>query len=167
MKVTIKSFVLLFLMAAFSTNLTAQQRAQNPDRTRAQMQERMHERMQQNQHGMGNHHMQLMARLDLSEEQKKQIQEWHLDQQKEMMTHRASMKQKYAQLQALKIADNYNESAVNDVIEEISELHASMMKQRASHQQNIREILTNEQRVKFDLFHQNAGKMMHHKNRNK
>lgn len=163
MKVIIKSFALLFLLAAFSTNLTAQQRAQNPDRMRAQM----HERMQQNQHGMGNHHMQLMAKLDLSEEQKNQIQEWHLDQQKEMMNHRASLKAKYAQLQTLKIADNYNESAVNDVIEEISELQTAMMKQRASHQQNIREILTDEQRVKFDLFHQNAGKMMHHKPRNK
>lgn len=162
MKVTIKSFVLLFLLAAFSTNLTAQQRAQNPDRMRAQMQERMH----QNQQGIGNHHIQLMARLNLSEEQKKQIQEWHLDQQKVMMTQRASIKEKRAQLQTLKIADNYNESAVNDLIDEISELQSEMMKQRASHQQMIREILTDEQRVKFDLFHQNAGKMMRHKNRN-
>lgn len=158
MKVTIKSFVLLFLMAAFSTNLTAQQRAHNPDR--------MQERMQQNQKGMGNHHMQLMAKLDLSEEQKNQIQEWHLDQLKEMMTQIASIKEKYAQLQTLKIADNYNENAVNDLIEEISELKSAMMKQRASHQQNIREILTDEQRVKFDLFHQNAGKIMRHKSRN-
>lgn len=163
MKVTIKSFMLLFMLAAFTTNLTAQQRAQNPDRMRAQMQEQM----QQNRQGMGNHHMQLMARLDLTEDQKNQIQEWHLAQQKNMMTQRASIKEKRARLQNLRIADSYNENAVNAVIDEISELQAAMMKQRASHQQKIRELLTDEQRVKFDLFHQNPGKMMHNKNRNR
>jgi protein CpxP len=163
MKVTIKSILLLFLMAGFSTNLIAQQRTQNPDRMRAQM----HERMQQNNQGMNNHHMQLMAKLDLTEDQKATIQKMHVAQQKEIMTHKANIKEKHAQLQVLKIADNYDQNAINNVIDEISDLQATMMKQRAEHQQSIRETLTEEQRVKFDLFHQNASKIMRHKMKNK
>lgn len=101
---------------------------------------------------------------NLTDEQQKKIDALTIPHRKEMQVLRAQMKEKQAHLETLRIADNADMTAINKTIDEISVLKTTMMKKREAHKQEIRKILTDEQRLIFDA---NAGKRgegkgMHH-----
>ena len=153
MKTHIRSLTIFILLVAFTTNLNAQQRYNRADSPRFDRQERM--QMMQNQPGA--QHLRLIEMLNLDEDQKAAIEKIHLNGQKEMLTFRTTLQQKQAELRALSVGDNYDKSKVTTLADEIGELRANMLKQRAAHQQQIKQILNEEQRIKFDSFHLNRG----------
>ena len=103
-------------------------------------------------------HQRMMIRLNLTEEQKTKIEEIHLNGQKAMIPLRHKIREKNAQLRRLKMSEEYDETAVNVLIEEIGELRTAMMVMRTAHMQQVRELLTPEQRIKFDAHQQNSMK---------
>lgn len=88
--------------------------------------------------------------LDLSDEQQEQIADLRTGHLKKMTDLRNQMREKRARLQTLTTGDNYNEREANRVIEELGTIHTTMMKERTSHRQEVRSLLTEDQQVIFD-----------------
>lgn len=154
MRTLLKSFTLAALALALSLNLNAQQRFNNPDCPRGNQQ------VQNMRGNPGVMHQQLITTLDLSNDQQEQIQSIHLNGQKEMLPLRTTLQQKRAELRTLSIGDNYDQAKAAKLAEEIGDLHTQMLTKRTSHQQQIKEVLNEEQRIKFDTFHMNRGNRM-------
>ena len=87
----------------------------------------------------------------LSDEQKQKIEKLKTSHQKEMLQLKNQVCEKKSHLKTLETADNADLSAINKTIDEILVVKAQMMKKCAAHKQDIRKILTDDQRVKFDL----------------
>ena len=151
MKTLFRSTILTAFILAFAIIATAQQRANNAERPRGDRQEQM-QRAQPNQ---GKQHLAMMKRLDLTDEQKEQVQEIHLNGQKAMLPMRNQLREEMARLRTLTTSENYDEQAVQETIQTIAGLRADMMLEQVSHHQEIRELLTDEQRIKFDSFQHN------------
>ena len=58
-------------------------------------------------------------------------------------------------MKTLETAENPDIKAINNLIDEMSVIKTKMAKDRAANHQEVRKLLTEEQRIKFDL---NAGK---------
>ncbi len=99
---------------------------------------------------------------DLTDTQKDKIESFRTNHLKNMTTMRNQMFEKRTKLRTLQTADNVNMVAVNSTIDEMSALRAKMQKERANHHQDIRSILTDDQRVYFDArgFGRGRGKGM-------
>lgn len=149
MKTLIKSFAITALLFTFTISAVGQQRFKNPDRDRG---ERV-ERFQQKRNAQGLKHQRVMAMLNLSDEQKEQIREIHLNGQKEMLPLKTQLQEAHAKLRTLTVADEYDEAEIQEVIGTISELNKTMLTTRVEHRQQIRELLDDDQRVKFDNLH--------------
>lgn len=103
-----------------------------------------------------------LAGLELTEEQQKQVDALKTTHLKENLQIKNQIKEKEAQLNTLESADKADMTKINKTIDEIAVLKADLHKKNAAHKQEIRKILTEEQRVKFDA-HQGRmeGKMNH------
>lgn len=88
--------------------------------------------------------------LDLTEAQQAQIDELRTAHLKEMQVFRNKMGELRAKQRTLSTGDNVDLKTVNANIDEITALQNTMMKAREAHHQDVREILTEEQRVIFD-----------------
>ena len=86
----------------------------------------------------------------LSEEQQEQIKTLRTEHMKAVQPLRNQLGEKKARLRTLTTADKVNMTEVNKVIDEIGMLQTKMMKLKVQHQQSIRGLLTDEQRVFFD-----------------
>lgn len=96
-----------------------------------------------------------------SPEQQKQMAEFKLELQKEMIQLHNQLGEKKAQLKTLQQVEKPNMKSIYSKIDEISDLQNREMKLMADHQNKVRSILTDEQRVKFDM---NQGRLcMQHK----
>ncbi len=87
---------------------------------------------------------------DLTDQQKKQIEDFHLAHMKEMTPLKNQMGEKRAHLKTLRTADKPDNNAINKTIDEITNLQNQMMKKCETHFQSVRGILTDKQRVFFD-----------------
>lgn len=110
------------------------------------MQPQQNRQIAQNERAQG----QQMRLPNLTDEQKEQIKAIRLNGQKEALPLRNELMEKKARLRTLTTSEDYNENSVNNTIDDISELEASLMKLRQNHRQEVREILTEEQRIVFD-----------------
>lgn len=156
MKTILKFSVLTALILTLSLSANAQQRANNSEKPRGDRQEQMKKMQADRQQRM-------MSILDLSAEQRDQVKEVRLNNQKGMLPFRNAMQEKNAKLRTLTTADNYDEEAVKELISEIADLRSAMLTMQIAHRQQIRELLTEEQRIKFDTFRQNSS--MRHQRR--
>lgn len=95
--------------------------------------------------------------LNLSEEQKTKIDALQSDHLKEMIQLKNKLNELEAKKQTLSTEDKVDMKAINSNIDEISNVQNKIMKKNAEHHQSIRELLTDEQRVKFDSY-------KHHRN---
>ena len=93
----------------------------------------------------------MMGIKDLTDEQKQKIEKIKLTNQKENLQLRNKLSEKKAQLTTLECADNADMGAINKIIDEMAAIKAEMHKKRAVQKQEIRKILTDEQRLQFDL----------------
>ncbi len=103
--------------------------------------------MQQNKKGGG----MFMNIPDLTEAQKTQLKEMRTANMKEMMPLRNALKEKQAHLQTIQTADNPNMNEINTSIDEIGAIKIKMAKSHAAFRQEVRKILTDDQRIYFDM----------------
>ena len=102
-----------------------------------------------------------MSMPDLTEEQVVKI--------KELKT--THMNEKHARLKTLQTAETVEMNKINKVIEEIGSIKTEMAKKRAALHQEIRELLSEEQRVHFDAkalnnkMYRKSKNSAHHKGR--
>jgi len=86
----------------------------------------------------------------LTEDQKEQIETLRAENLKIMLPLRNTLQEKKARLMTLQSAEKADMKAINGLIDEISTIKTQMAKQRATHHQQIRSVLSDEQRVVFD-----------------
>ncbi len=96
---------------------------------------------------------------DLTPEQQKEIESIKIKFQKESLQISNEIREKRAQLRTLEQVDKPNLKAINAKIDEMTNLQNKKLKLIAEHKSKVRSLLTDEQRVQFDL----RGEM--HKNR--
>ncbi len=143
---TLKSFwrasALLVVMLAVAFSSTAQQKQGSP---------------QQKKQMKFEHHQMLP---DLTDAQKDQMKAIHIKGMKATQPLKNAIMEKRAHLNTLSSADKADIKAINKQIDDISVLQASIKKVRAANKQEIRSLLTDEQRVIFDA---RRGGFSHHK----
>jgi Spy/CpxP family protein refolding chaperone len=100
---------------------------------------------------------------EITNEQKSKIQELRVVYMKAQQVTKNQIREKKAHLITLQTADKANMSAINKTIDEITTLQNSQWKKRAAHKQDVRNILTNEQRVYFDVNKRHKGYGNQHK----
>ncbi|MBT3207053.1 MAG: hypothetical protein HN704_01210 [Bacteroidetes bacterium] len=97
---------------------------------------------------------------DISEKQEAQIEELKTPHMKKMLSIRNKMKENQVKLEILETADVADMNELYKCIEEIGKVNVELMKLMANQKQDIRKILTEDQRIIFDLHedHQKQGK---------
>jgi len=133
---------LTILLAIFASSNIYAQRMQRMNANQKGNRMMLHQNMDQK--GMG------MAGLNLSEEQLQKIGELRTKNLKEMLPITNEMQEKRAHLKTLTTAERVNQKEIDKVIDEIAMLTAKQMKAKIAHQQEMRSLLTEEQRVIFD-----------------
>jgi len=87
---------------------------------------------------------------DLTEEQQEQIKDLRVDQMEQMTQYRNNLMEKRVALRKFQTQENPDMDAINQTIEEMGEIRTEMHKARAENHQEIRKVLTEEQRALFD-----------------
>jgi len=93
----------------------------------------------------------------LTQTQKEQIKKLHTALMKDIMPLQNNIGEKRAHLRTLSTAEKPDMKAINSLIDEIFTLKATIQKKRMKFMQDVRALLTDEQRVMFD---QHSGRMM-------
>ena len=97
---------------------------------------------------------------NLTEDQKKKIKELKTPLHKEVLPLRNQLAEKRAHLKTLQTAEKADLKSINSTIDEMSQLQSQIMKRRAAHTQAIRVILTDDQRIAFDM-RASSGRKFH------
>ena len=87
---------------------------------------------------------------DLTEDQQAKIKTIRLKNQKEMTKKRNLMREKRVHLITLQSEDNLNMKEINNIIDQIADMRAEMMKSRIANHQEVRNLLTDDQKMFFD-----------------
>jgi len=98
--------------------------------------------------------------IKFTDEQKAKVKEIHMASYKEMKALKNQMGELKAKQHTLTTADKPDMTSINANIDEISKIQNKLMKIRAANHQQIRSLLTDEQKMQFD------AKMMHKGERN-
>ena len=91
------------------------------------------------------------ATSNLSADQKKKMAELRTQLKKDILPLKNQLGEKKAKMRTLETADKADIAAINALIDEIQSLQGKIMKLHATQRQEIRKMLTPEQRVDFDL----------------
>ncbi len=87
---------------------------------------------------------------DLTAEQQKKIDDLHFAFMKKMKNNRNLLAEKQVHLNTLRTADKVNMNAINKTIDEIGALRTQMFKDKEAHNQEIRSVLNEQQRLYYD-----------------
>lgn len=90
--------------------------------------------------------------LGLSQDQISKIKDIKLQEDKKTLQIHNQIKEKEAHLKTLRTADNADMNQINSTLEEIGKLKTEKRKIEEANHQEIRKILNDEQRIKFDKF---------------
>jgi len=131
-KMNVSAIVLALMLGFFGLNANAQKNAPG--------------RGQGNCNGQGK----MMAFLNLTQSQQDQMDKLRTKHLQETQVLRNQLGEKKAHLQTLRTAKDVDMKAVNATLKEISGLKLKMAEMREAHIQDVRKILTDEQRAKFD-----------------
>lgn len=133
---------LCMLLVAASVALTGSAFAQHPGMHPSEMaKQRMFEKEDAQ-------HMPMIP--DLTEKQEAQIRELRTAYMKATLPLKNQLMEKEARLHTLSTAEKVNMKEINNIIEEIGTLKTAIMKKQAAHHQEVRTLLTEEQRLFFD-----------------
>lgn len=99
----------------------------------------------------------------LSPEQKKKIKDIRLKEKKQLIQINNQLSEKKMHLITLQTAEKPDMKAINKTIDELTALIGSKMKIKSNSTQQIREMLTEEQRVEFDMNKQLKSSSPHRK----
>jgi Spy/CpxP family protein refolding chaperone len=94
---------------------------------------------------------------DLTEDQQEQINTLRTEHWNEMDEFRTDMRILRAEMKDLTSGSDYDVKAADKKIEEISEMKEKMMKAQLNHRDEVRSLLTDEQKVFFDKHHPGKG----------
>jgi Spy/CpxP family protein refolding chaperone len=89
--------------------------------------------------------------LNLSDQQKQQIKKLHEGVAEKELSLRNQLGEKEARLRTLTTAKKVDEAEVGKIVDEISALRHQLFKSHVSLDLKIRELLTDEQRILFDM----------------
>ncbi len=103
-----------------------------------------------NKLGYGHGGMRCEQLLNLTEDQKTEIENLKIPHRKEMLNLNTQLMEKRAKLNTLLIADNPDMKAINSVIEDMGKTRTAIQKGRISHRMKVRSLLNDEQKVIFD-----------------
>ncbi|MFT4834598.1 MAG: Spy/CpxP family protein refolding chaperone [Marinoscillum sp.] len=92
----------------------------------------------------------MAQKLGLSSEQMDQMKAIKLNNQKEMLPLKNTLGEKEAKLKSLQTAPNADMKAINSQLDEIGALKIKMAKVKASGHQEVRKLLSDDQRIMFD-----------------
>jgi Spy/CpxP family protein refolding chaperone len=101
--------------------------------------------------------------LDLTEEQQTQIKNLRTNQQKAMLPLKNELGEKKARMKTLQTAEKADMKAITTLIDEMGAIKIKMAKVKAANHQEIRSVLNEEQRLKFDLHISNSKKHFKYK----
>lgn len=87
---------------------------------------------------------------DLTDEQMSQIKTLRIEMLKKVNPLKAQIKEKRAHIETLSLADQADMKAINKSIDELTQLQAQLMKIMAKFRQDVRAILTPDQRAVYD-----------------
>lgn len=87
---------------------------------------------------------------DLTEDQESQIQTLRTAHWKDMQNFRNELGEKRAKMQTLQTADNVNMDEINNLIEEMGTIRTNKQKSAVAHRMDVRNLLTDDQKVYFD-----------------
>lgn len=94
---------------------------------------------------------------NLTDEQSKKIDALLISHKKEVLPIKNEINEKKARLRTLQTAEKVDMIAINKTIEETGALKTNLMKKKAAHQQEVRKLLNDEQKLFFDT-HLSKGK---------
>ncbi|MEP1151725.1 MAG: periplasmic heavy metal sensor [Balneola sp.] len=144
-----RQFTIVTLLLLLVGSVTVQAQKKDRPERRAEMKERVEQRngKQDRRHrgpesGIKN--------LDLNEDQKVQMKEIMMEGRKDILPLENELGEKRARLRTLSSGDTYDVKALNQVVDEMSELQASIKKVRITQKDEIRNILNDEQKFIFD-----------------
>ena len=108
----------------------------------------------------------MMNRIpDITDDQKTKIKAIRTETMKQMLPLKNQMNEIRAQKRTLSTASKVDMKAINKKIDEQTKVKAEMMKLRAKSMQDIRALLTDDQRIVFDMHSGNKGKANGHSHR--
>ncbi|MDX9695901.1 MAG: Spy/CpxP family protein refolding chaperone [Bacteroidales bacterium] len=87
---------------------------------------------------------------DLTPEQETKIEALRVDHLKKRTDYRNQMNELRAKKQTLMTTDKSDLNAINGIIDQMTGLQNKMMKEKAKHNQDIRSLLTDSQKIYFD-----------------
>ena len=104
------------------------------------------------------------AFLGLTDDQNKKIEAIHQDNRKNTLSINLQIEEKESHLKTLRFADKPDMNAINATVEEIGKLKIEREKIRETEFQDVRKVLTEDQRIKFDemMSKFNPNGMGHH-----
>lgn len=88
---------------------------------------------------------------DLDEAQHIEIDKLRTQHFKSMIAMRAEIEVLTAELRALEISEKADQKSINSKIDEVMVLKTKLMKEGSKHRQDVRKLLTEEQRAMFDV----------------
>lgn len=92
----------------------------------------------------------LQEKLGLTDEQVQKIESLKIEHQKKVLPLQNDLNEKEAKLRTLETSENVDLKAIYSLIDEIGVVKVKLAKESASNHQEIRKMLTPEQRVQFD-----------------
>lgn len=130
--------------------------AQQKDGQQRPMRDGDRPRYEQREPGQGFDKM--AERLDLSADQKAKIEALQTPHMKKMLASKNLINEKQAQKNTLMSADKPDLNKINALIDDIAKLEADSQKEVAAHRLQVRALLNDTQKVKFDSMQQRGGK---------
>ena len=97
------------------------------------------------------HHGGASWKGSLSDEQQKKLDKLHLDYKKKKYPIKTKLKTAKVELALLMTANSPNQKDIDKKIDEILNLKAKKMRLKAAHKIEVRKMLTDEQRIQFDM----------------
>ncbi len=88
---------------------------------------------------------------DMTQEQKDQLKALRLEEMKAMTHYKNKLAEYQARLKTLTTSDDVNLKDVDKVIDQMSKIKLDMAKEKLKHRLDVRNILTDEQKVRFDM----------------
>ncbi len=110
--------------------------------------------------GEGSEHGKMAKGLDLTDEQQSQIQELKLAHQKEMITLKDEMRSLRNQMKLLITEDKPSASEIETIAGKIGTAARNTALATANHKTEVRGLLTDEQKIKFDIMTLRRGERM-------
>ena len=104
----------------------------------------------------GTRHMPMIP--DSTEKQEEKIKKLRAEHLKVLLPLQNELAEKEAQLHTLSTAEKVDMKKIYRMIEEIGAIKIQMMKERATHHQDIRKLLTEKQRLVFDMHPHHRGR---------